>query len=71
MNQEERCERRPDEPMRDYLARFSGKLAEAALIARERGDTAHALFFAGKAAETLALAKALGWQPPSPSCGGR
>lgn len=45
------------------------KLADAALLAREKGDDVHAIFFATKAAECLALAKALGWkaeQPPAP-----
>lgn len=42
---------------------LSVKLAESALIAREKGDEVNALFFAVKAAETLALAKALGWKP--------
>lgn len=45
------------------IADLSVKLADAALVARERGDDVHALFFAVKAAETLALAKALGWEP--------
>jgi hypothetical protein len=39
------------------------KLADAALVARERGDDVHAIFFATKAAECLQLAKALGWKP--------
>ncbi|MGB3447063.1 MAG: hypothetical protein WBA48_10225, partial [Xanthobacteraceae bacterium] len=42
---------------------LSVKLAESALIARERGDEVHALFFSIKAAELLSLAKALGWKP--------
>jgi hypothetical protein len=45
------------------IGELSVKLAEAALIARERGDDVHAIFFATKAAETLQLAKALGWKP--------
>jgi hypothetical protein len=45
------------------IGELSVKLADAALIARGRGDDVHALFFARKAAETLALAKALGWRP--------
>lgn len=45
------------------IGELSVKLADAALIAREKGDEVHALFFAIKAAETLALAKALGWKP--------
>jgi hypothetical protein len=45
------------------IGELSIKLADAALIAREKGDEVHALFFAIKAAETLALAKALGWKP--------
>lgn len=43
---------------------LAGKLAAAALVARERGDDVQALFFALKAAECLQLAKALGWSPP-------
>ncbi len=43
------------------------KLADAALVARERGDDVHAIFFATKAAELLALAKALNWEPTTPS----
>jgi hypothetical protein len=42
------------------------KLADAALIATDRGDTVQALFFATKAAECLQLAKALGWKPETP-----
>ena len=45
------------------IGQLSVKLADAALKAREKGDEVHALFFAIKAAETLALAKALGWKP--------
>jgi len=45
------------------IGELSVKLADAALIARERGDDVNAIFFAVKAAETLALAKALGWRP--------
>lgn len=45
------------------IGALSGKLAEAAVIASDRGDEVHALFFAIKAAETLTLAKALGWRP--------
>jgi len=45
------------------IGELSVKLADAALIAREKGDDVHAIFFAIKAAETLALAKALGWKP--------
>lgn len=45
------------------IGELSVRLAEAALVARERGDTVQALFFATKAAETLQLAKALGWNP--------
>lgn len=48
------------------VGELSVKLADAALIARDRGDDVHALFFAVKAAETLALAKALGWSPSPP-----
>lgn len=43
------------------IGELSVKLAGAALEARKRGDDVHAIFFATKAAETLALAKALGW----------
>lgn len=50
------------------LGDLSVKLADAALVARERGDDVHALFFAIKAAETLALAKSLGWKP-TPAAG--
>ncbi len=45
------------------IGELSIKLADAALIAREKGDEVNAIFFAIKAAETLALAKALGWKP--------
>ena len=45
------------------IGELSIKLADAALIAREKGDDVNAIFFAIKAAETLALAKALGWKP--------
>lgn len=45
------------------IGELSVKLADAALIARDSGDEVHAIFFAIKAAETLALAKALGWKP--------
>lgn len=45
------------------IGELSVKLADAALISRERGDEVNAIFFAIKAAETLALAKALGWKP--------
>jgi len=45
------------------IGELSVRLADAALIARERGDDVNAIFFAVKAAETLALAKALGWRP--------
>ena len=45
------------------IGELSVKLADAALIARERGDDVNALFFAVKAAECLQLAKALGWNP--------
>ncbi len=48
---------------RDSIGELSVKLADAALIARERGDEVNAIFFAMKAAETLELAKALGWTP--------
>jgi hypothetical protein len=45
------------------IADLAVKLADAALIARERGDDVQAVFFAIKAAECLQLAKLLGWQP--------
>jgi hypothetical protein len=45
------------------IGELSVKLADAALIARERGDDVNAIFFAIKAAECLALAKSLGWRP--------
>lgn len=45
------------------IGELSIKFADAALIAREKGDDVNAIFFAIKAAETLALAKALGWKP--------
>ena len=54
---------RPDEKTCDYLGRFAGELADAALVARDRGDDVHALFFAIKAAEVLNLARHLGFQP--------
>lgn len=46
-----------------WVGELSVKLAQASLVARERGDEVHAIFFAIKAAECLALAKALGWRP--------
>jgi hypothetical protein len=49
------------------IGALSVKLADAALVAREKGDDVNAIFFAIKAAETLALAKALGWKPDSPA----
>lgn len=45
---------------------LSLKLAEAALIAHQRGDKVEAAFFSIKAAETLQLAKVLGWKLPAP-----
>lgn len=45
------------------IGNMAVKLADAALVARERGDEVHALFFAIKAAECLHLAKLLGWKP--------
>ena len=47
------------------VGELSIKLGEAALIARDKGDDVRAAFFAIKAAECLALAKALGWKPDS------
>jgi hypothetical protein len=51
----------------ETIGEMSVKLANAALKAREKGDDVNAIFFAIKAAETLALAKALGWKPESPA----
>lgn len=45
------------------IGALSVQLADAALVARSRGDEVHAIFFATKAADTLQLAKALGWKP--------
>ena len=45
----------------EKIGQLSIDLAGAALVAREKGDEVHAIFFAIKAAETLDLAKALGW----------
>lgn len=59
-------ERLPDEKTCDWLGRISVKLADAALVARGRGDDVHALFFAMKASETLQLAKHLGYKPGEP-----
>ena len=50
------------------IGELSVKLANAALVAREKGDDVNAIFFAVKAAETLALAKALGWKPEAGPC---
>jgi len=50
------------------------KLAGAALDARSRGDEAEAASLAKRAADALALAKALGWKPgtkPAASAEGR
>jgi hypothetical protein len=44
------------------IGELSVKLADAALLARAKGDDVHALFFALKAAEVLQLAKLLGWK---------
>lgn len=44
------------------IGELAVKLADAALIAHERGDDVQALFFAAKAAECLHLAKLLGWE---------
>ena len=55
----------------DKIGELSVKLADAALIARERGDDVNALFFALKAAETLQLAKALGWNPSDEQASGK
>jgi hypothetical protein len=41
----------------DEMVALSVKLAEAALMARERGDDVYTIFFAVKAAEVLSLAK--------------
>lgn len=53
------------------MGQISIKLANAALIALERGDETNATLLARRAADALAVAKALGWQPdtsklPSP-----
>lgn len=53
------------------IGELAVKLADAALVARDRGDDVHAIFFATKAAELLALAKALGWKPEPPTPDGR
>jgi hypothetical protein len=47
---------------RDEIGDLAIKLADAAVIAHDRGDTVNALLFAIKAAECLELAKALGWK---------
>lgn len=49
------------------MGELSVMLADAALVATQRGDEVHAIFFAVKAAETLALAKALGWEAKEPA----
>ena len=46
------------------IGELSIKLADAALVARSKGDDVHAILFATKAAECLQLAKALGWKLP-------
>jgi hypothetical protein len=46
----------------EKIGELAVKLADAALLARSSGDEVQALFFALKAAELLALAKALGWK---------
>lgn len=56
-------ERLPDEKTCDFLGRLSVGLAEAAITARADGDDVHAAFFAIKAAETLKLARYLGYRP--------
>lgn len=48
----------------DKIGELAVKLADAALVARQRGNHAYAELFATKAAETLQLAKMLGWKPP-------
>lgn len=45
------------------IGELAVNLADAALVARSAGDDVKAIFFATKAAECLALAKALGWDP--------
>lgn len=47
----------------EKLGDASIALAGAALDARANGDNVHAKFLAAKAADALALAKALGWKP--------
>lgn len=44
------------------IGELAVNLADAALVARSAGDDVKALFFATKAAECLALAKALGYK---------
>lgn len=56
-------ERLPDEKTCDFLGRLSVGLADAALKATADGDDVHAIFFAVKAAETLKLARYLGYRP--------
>jgi hypothetical protein len=45
------------------IGELSIRLADAALVARAKGDDVNALFFANKAAECLRLARLLGWRP--------
>jgi hypothetical protein len=58
--------RKPGEKTCNYLGRFSIELADAALVARERGNDVEVLFFAVKAVEILKLAQYLGYQLPAP-----
>lgn len=48
------------------IGELSIKLAEAAFMARAKGDDVDALFFALKAAECLQLAKLRGWEGVGP-----
>lgn len=49
----------------EKIGKLAVDLADAAITAKAKGDDVHAIFFATKAAECLALAKALGWKIPA------
>lgn len=49
----------------EKIGKLAVDLADAAVIAKSKGDDVHAIFFATKAADCLALAKALGWKVPA------
>ena len=49
----------------EKIGKLALDLADAALVAKAKGDDVHALFFSIKAAECLQLAKALGWKIPA------